>query len=100
MSGRLQLPKGTAMIIDETKLDAGRLDTQGKSFYLSPSDKGSLFACTISGVKNMAALRNMIKYQKVDYDFGFNTCEFSTDLRVLIISEGPSILPVSSSRIL
>lgn len=44
----------------------------------------------------MAALRAMIKYQKLDYDFGFSTVEFSTDLRILVVSEGPSILPVSN----
>ena len=43
----------------------------------------------------MVALGNLIKWQKLDYDFGQYTCDYITDVRTLIISDGPTILPVS-----
>lgn len=72
-SGQLQLSAGTHLVLDETALDTGRLDTQG--------------------VKNVTALGNAIQWQKVVYDFGFHTQDFLADLVVLVVSEGESFLP-------
>ena len=50
-----------------------------------------------SGVMNLAALGNLISWQKVDYDFNYHKAEFHTNIGVLVMSEGKSILPVSES---
>ena len=49
----------------------------------------------LTGVKNVTALGNVIQWQKVTYDFNYHTQDFTTDLSVLILSEGESFLPVS-----
>ncbi|XP_052263772.1 mini-chromosome maintenance complex-binding protein-like [Dreissena polymorpha] len=72
-SGILQLACRTNLVLDETSLGAGQLDVQG--------------------VKNLAALGNLITWQKVEYDFNFHRQEFMADVSVLILSEGRSILP-------
>jgi hypothetical protein len=43
---------------------------------------------------NLNALSNIIKWQKMGYDFGFHAQDFYTNIRMLIISETKSILPV------
>lgn len=48
----------------------------------------------VLGVKNIQALKCLIENQKLDYDFKFFTVEFLTDVPVLILSEGKSLLPV------
>lgn len=48
-----------------------------------------------TGVGNIAALGNMIMTQKVEYDFKYYKMEFDSDVGVLILSEGKSLLPVS-----
>lgn len=48
-----------------------------------------------TGVGNITALGNMITTQKVEYDFKYYKMEFDADIKVLILSEGKSLLPVS-----
>ncbi|XP_076461198.1 mini-chromosome maintenance complex-binding protein-like [Babylonia areolata] len=72
-SGQLQLTSGTHLVLDETALQNGQLDTQG--------------------VNNVTALGNVIQWQKVTYDFQYHTQDFITDLPVLVLSEGESFLP-------
>ncbi|CAB3259595.1 unnamed protein product [Arctia plantaginis] len=72
-SGILQLSKNTHLVLDETKMEQGRLDS--------------------TGVNNIAALGNMIMTQKVEYDFKYYKMEFDSDVAVLILSEGKSLLP-------
>ncbi|CAD0200632.1 unnamed protein product [Chrysodeixis includens] len=72
-SGVLQLSKDTHLVLDETKMEQGRLDA--------------------TGVNNIAALGNMIMTQKVEYDFKYYKMEFDSDVSVLILSEGKSLLP-------
>ncbi|KAL8579010.1 hypothetical protein ACOMHN_035949 [Nucella lapillus] len=72
-SGQLQLAAGTHLVLDETALENGQLDPQG--------------------VNNVAALGNVIQWQKVTYDFQYHTQDFTTDLPVLVLSEGESFLP-------
>lgn len=73
-SGLLQLSESTHLVLDETKLSAGKLNE--------------------SGVKSVSALANVIKNQKVPYDFNYYNMEFECDIPVLILSEGKSLLPV------
>jgi hypothetical protein len=75
VSGILQLSSHTHLVLDETCLEPGKLDS--------------------NGVHNMAAICTLISQQKVDYDFHFYKLEFQTDIPVLVLSEGKSLLPVS-----
>ncbi|OWK07508.1 MCMBP [Cervus elaphus hippelaphus] len=73
VSGLLQLPSNTSLVIDETLLEQGQLDTPG--------------------VHNVTALSNLITWQKVDYDFSYHQMEFPCNINVFITSEGRSLLP-------
>jgi len=73
MSSRLQLGVGTEVVIDETALSPGQLNEKG--------------------VRNLTILGTLIQWQKLDYDFKWTTQEFPTSLRLLVVSEGKSILP-------
>ena len=42
----------------------------------------------------MHGLNDIIKWQKLNYDFGFHSHEFLTNIRILILSNTKSILPV------
>jgi len=42
----------------------------------------------------MAALGNVVSWQKLDYDFEFHRHPFHTDITVLVLSEGKSLLKV------
>lgn len=72
MAGLLQLPQHLHLVLDETQLTAGQLDAQG--------------------VHNVTALGNLINWQKVDYDFKFHKIEQQTNVPVLILSEGRSMI--------
>jgi len=48
------------------------------------------------GVSNMAALSSVISWQKLDYDFEFHQQPFHTDIGILVLSEGKSLLKVNS----
>ncbi|XP_071985601.1 mini-chromosome maintenance complex-binding protein [Engystomops pustulosus] len=73
VSGLLQLPAHTLLLVDETVLEQGQLDT--------------------AGVRNLTALGNVITWQKVDYDFSYHQMEFPCNVNVLVTSEGRSLLP-------
>ncbi|XP_063238088.1 mini-chromosome maintenance complex-binding protein [Bacillus rossius redtenbacheri] len=72
-SGVLQLSAHTHLVLDETQLMPGQLD-----------------AC---GVQNVTALGMVVRHQKLDYDFKYYSLEFETDIPVLVLSEGKSLLP-------
>lgn len=74
MSGNLQLPDRTHLIIDETALRTGQLDS--------------------TGVLNVRAINDIINWQKLEYDFTFHKQEFPTDYPVLVLSEGKSVFQV------
>ncbi|KAH0623696.1 hypothetical protein JD844_006756 [Phrynosoma platyrhinos] len=73
VSGVLQLASNTSLVIDETLLEQGQLDSRG--------------------VHNVTALGHLITWQKVDYDFSYHQMEFPCNINVLITSEGRSLLP-------
>lgn len=79
-SSVLQLSQGTNIIVDETALQAGQLNA--------------------TGVKNVTALANVISWQKLEYDFNYYKAEFTTNLLVLILSEGKSMLPADCHVVL
>ena len=60
-------------MVDGTALEAGQLNG--------------------NGVKNVTALGNVISWQKLEYDSNYFKTEFNTNLLVLILSEGKSLLP-------
>ncbi|KAI9310838.1 putative alanine racemase-domain-containing protein [Dichotomocladium elegans] len=72
-SGILQLSTGTLLLVDETALTEGKL-----------VDKG---------VRNIQALSNVINHQSLTYMFPYSQFEFDTDLLVMTLSHGKSMLP-------
>ncbi|KAI7818852.1 hypothetical protein BC939DRAFT_276283 [Gamsiella multidivaricata] len=74
LSGVLQVTRGTAMILDETVMEEGTL-----------LDKG---------LKNLKAVSDVSLYQTLNYVFPFNVLEFQTDISLLIVSHGNSLVPV------
>ncbi|KAM7271776.1 hypothetical protein ACFE04_030990 [Oxalis oulophora] len=68
--GALQLPEGSHVIIDETKLEAGTL--------------------TSVGVENTRQLKNLLEFQKVEYDFEYYKMDVAADIQVLVLSEAKS----------
>lgn len=73
--GILQQPVHTHLVLDETKLETGKLDQ--------------------AGCMAVADLSELIKSQTVQYDFQYYKIPFNTSFPVLILSHGKSILPVS-----
>lgn len=119
VSGALQLARNTSLLLDETQLEQGQLDTTGEAsrnhegalqrgnecrlllrFDGANTDRvgsSSLCSCGV-GVRNVTALGNLISWQKVDYDFNYHQMEFPCNINVLIASEGRSLLPVRTDR--
>lgn len=70
----LQLARGTVLVIDETVMTPGQLNAQG--------------------VKNIATLRDLVKWQQLKYDFEYHSMEVDVDVPVLVVSQGKSLLQV------
>ncbi|KAK8542321.1 hypothetical protein V6N12_014922 [Hibiscus sabdariffa] len=68
--GVLQLPEGSHLMVDETQLESGSLNS--------------------IGIENTKLLKNLIEFQKVEYDFQYYKVEMAADVRLLIFSEGKS----------
>ncbi|XP_039002478.1 mini-chromosome maintenance complex-binding protein-like [Hibiscus syriacus] len=68
--GALQLPEGSHLMVDETQLKSGSLNS--------------------IGIENVKLLKNLIEFQKVEYDFQFYKMEMAADVQLLIFSEGKS----------
>ncbi|KAF7273594.1 hypothetical protein GWI33_013702 [Rhynchophorus ferrugineus] len=75
-SGILQLSRNTLLVLDETKLQEGKLDA--------------------AGVRAVQSLARVIKSQKVTYDFNYYPIDYDCDIQFLIFSEGKSMLPSDS----
>ncbi|KAH7443769.1 hypothetical protein KP509_02G050200 [Ceratopteris richardii] len=85
MTGDLQLADGTHLMLDETVLRSGQLND--------------------IGLQNVHFLKNMMEWQKVEYDFEFYKMEMSTDVAVLVLSAARSrlfpsdvVLPLRPTR--
>ncbi len=74
VSGLLQLPSGTHLVLDETRMGAGGQLEQ-------------------RGLRNLTALGGLISWQRLEYDFQYHQLEFSHDVPCLVVSEGRSLLP-------
>lgn len=70
VTGALQLASGTHLTIDETQLKAGTLNS--------------------TGIHNVQIFRNMLEWQKVEYDFQYYTMDMPADIQVLVLSDGKS----------
>uniref|UniRef100_A0A1J3JNI2 Mini-chromosome maintenance complex-binding protein n=1 Tax=Noccaea caerulescens TaxID=107243 RepID=A0A1J3JNI2_NOCCA len=84
--GALQNADGTHLILDETELQPGTLNSVG--------------------VENAKLLKNLLECQKVEYDFHYYKMEMTTDVQMLIFSEGKSnimpadlVLPFQPSQV-
>ncbi|KAF8976778.1 hypothetical protein BGZ46_007974 [Entomortierella lignicola] len=73
-SGILQVTRGTAMLLDETTMEEGTLVEKG--------------------LKNLKALSDVSQYQILNYAFPYSNLEFQTDISLLIVSNGKSLIPV------
>ncbi|KAF9548396.1 hypothetical protein EC957_006612 [Mortierella hygrophila] len=73
-SGMLQVTRGTLLLLDETAMEEGTLVDQG--------------------IKNLKAVTDVSLYQTLNYVFPYNHLEFQTDISLLIISFGSSLVPV------
>ncbi|KAH9515258.1 hypothetical protein Btru_014015, partial [Bulinus truncatus] len=72
-AGMLQLAPSTHLVLDETVMQQGQLNN--------------------TGVLNVKALADVINWQKVDYDFQWHPIPVPTNINVLTLSEGESLLP-------
>uniref|UniRef100_A0A182QD81 Mini-chromosome maintenance complex-binding protein n=1 Tax=Anopheles farauti TaxID=69004 RepID=A0A182QD81_9DIPT len=72
-SGLLQLAPHTHLVLDETRLQAGKLEAPG-----------------VEAVKHVS---HLIKSQRLRYNFQFYQLDFQADVPVLVLSEGRSMLP-------
>ncbi|XP_022743028.1 mini-chromosome maintenance complex-binding protein isoform X2 [Durio zibethinus] len=68
--GVLQLPEGSHIMVDETQLESGSLSS--------------------IGIENTKSLKNLMEFQKVEYDFQYYKMEMAADVQLLIFSEGKS----------
>ncbi len=73
LSGMLQLPDNFNLIIDETNLNTGELNQKG--------------------LLNVNSLKEIIKWQKMSYDFSYHHQEFNKNMKILVLSQTKSILP-------
>lgn len=71
VSGVLQVPNGTLLLVDETVLTTGQLNNQG--------------------VSNLQALQKLIQQSKLTCDFGYQQIDVLSDVCVLVLSEGKSM---------
>ena len=77
-TGCLQLVESTFLLLDETRLDNGKLSA--------------------SGVGSLTALSELITTQCVQYDFTYHALPFNVDAPILIITEGnKSLLPADTT---
>jgi hypothetical protein len=71
VTGQLQLPEGTHIIVDETKMNEGNLRQ--------------------AGYERLIAIGSLITNQRVAYDFQYYKQEFPTDYPVIVLSTGKSM---------
>lgn len=74
-SGLLQLPTSFNLLLNETALQPGKLKEKG--------------------MKNLGIFKDMISWQSIEYDHLFYTQRINSDINVLVLSEGKSLLEVN-----
>lgn len=75
VSGLLQLAPHTHLVLDETHMQQGKLETNG-----------------VMGIQNIA---HLINHQQIKCNFQYYDIDYNVDIPVLALSEGRSMLPVS-----
>lgn len=75
VSGLLQLAPHTHLILDETKMQEGKLES--------------------NGIKGVQSIADLINNQQIKYNFLYYEIEYNVDIPVLVFSEGRSMLPVN-----
>eukprot|EP00850_Spirogloea_muscicola_P005440 SM000025S08335 [mRNA] locus=s25:142771:147905:+ [translate_table: standard] len=76
-TGQLQLAEGTELVVDELALQSGRVSA--------------------SGVQNLEALKQLVEWQKVEYDFQFYKMDVPVDVPVVVLSQARSkLLPADA----
>lgn len=73
-SGLLQLAPHTHLVLDETCLQAGKLESRG--------------------IESVMHVSNLIRKQMLSVNFKFYTIDYNSNIPVLILSEGKSMFPV------
>lgn len=73
-AGRLQLPNGTCVVIDERTMQEGKLHDHG--------------------VQNIRALTSVLQKRSLPYVLPYSEMHLDTDLIMVVVSEGKSFLPV------
>lgn len=74
-SGLLQLAAHTHLVLDETRLEPGKLENHG--------------------IQAVGHIANLIRKQQLNVDFKFYAIDYNANIPVLIFSEGKSMFPVS-----
>jgi len=69
--GILQMMKNTLLLIDEVEMQEGKLG--------------------INGLTNVAALKNIIEYQMLHYEFPYSKVEIPQECKIIAISENKSL---------
>ncbi|KAJ1966261.1 hypothetical protein IWQ62_002475 [Dispira parvispora] len=72
-TGALQLADHTYLLVDETAMGNGQLQERG--------------------IRNIQCLAQVMTDQKLAYAFPYQSVEFATNLKFLVVSEGKSFLP-------
>ncbi|KAJ1653832.1 hypothetical protein IWQ61_006126 [Dispira simplex] len=72
-AGALQLADHTYLLVDETAMGDGQLQERG--------------------IRNIQCLAQVMTDQKLAYAFPYQSVEFTTNLKFLVVSEGKSFLP-------
>ena len=75
-AGRLQLPHGTCVVLDESGMDEGQLND--------------------AGVRNIRALFSLLQQHTLPYVFPFSELDIPTDLVIIVVSQSKSLLPVDA----
>lgn len=75
VSGLLQLAPHTHLVLDETDMQQGKLESNG-----------------VMGIQSLAYLINQ---QQIKCNFQYYDIDYNVDIPVLVLSEGKSMLPVS-----
>lgn len=70
--GKLQLSNGTFLLINELKMNEGKLID--------------------IGIKNINALKNLIDFQLLNYEYPYNNIEINHDLQILILTQNTKSL--------
>eukprot|EP01132_Coremiostelium_polycephalum_P005287 gene5287-6581_t len=72
ISGLLQLPQNTHLLIDETTLSEGKIERRG--------------------LNNLDSLKSISLLQKIEYEFQYHQIEMKTDIQLIDISFGKALV--------